>query len=187
MKNIIPTFYTSRLILRQVTENDFISYEKNFVDYNVIRFLTAAVPWPYPQDGVKEYLRTQILPNLGKDKWHWVITLKENPEEVIGVIDLYRKANPANRGFWLGHKYWGNGYMTEAVEPVMDYAFEELGFEKLTFANAVENTRSGRIKEKTGARLIKKEPAKFVDPAFTEHYIYELSKNDWVEFKNRKK
>jgi ribosomal-protein-alanine N-acetyltransferase len=71
--------------------------------------------------------------------------------------------------------------MTEAVEPITDYAFGQLGFEKLVFTNAVGNPRSGRVKEKMGARLVGRVPARFVDPAFTEHEIYELTKNEWIE------
>lgn len=59
----------------------------------------------------------------------------------------------------------------EAVEPIINYAFDELGFQTLVFANAVGNTRSRRIKEKTGACLIGVRPAKFVNPAYTEYEI----------------
>ena len=69
--------------------------------------------------------------------------------------------------------------MTEAVEPVMNYAFDGLGFTKLIFANAVGNRKSRRIKEKTGARLIDVRPAKFVNPAYTEHEVWELTKEEW--------
>ncbi len=86
-------------------------------------------------------------------------------------FELWRDGHPENRGFWLGRKFWGRGLMTEAVEPVTDYAFNELGFERLVFSNAAGNTRSARIKEKSGAHLRRVEPAKFVDPAYTEHEI----------------
>jgi [ribosomal protein S5]-alanine N-acetyltransferase len=45
----LPVFTTERLILREVTEADAPSYEKNFVDYEVISQLAATVPWPYPE------------------------------------------------------------------------------------------------------------------------------------------
>jgi hypothetical protein len=45
----LPVFTTERLILREVTEADASSYEKNFVDYEVISQLAATVPWPYPE------------------------------------------------------------------------------------------------------------------------------------------
>lgn len=176
---MLPAFETERLILREVTLDDSDSYEKNFADYDVIKNLSAGVPWPFPKGGTKEFLKSSILPNLGIDRWLWVILLKNNPNEVIGAVDLWREGTPEHRGFWLGKKYWGNGYMTEAVAPIMDYAFEDLGFEKLIFANAVGNIKSRRIKEKTGSTLLKVEPCSFVNPEFTEHEIWELTKENW--------
>jgi RimJ/RimL family protein N-acetyltransferase len=73
--------------------------------------------------------------------------------------------------------------MTEAVEPVMDYAFNELGFEILYFGNALGNTRSRRVKEKTGAKLIRIEAGKHIDPQLTEMEIWELKKENWFKFK----
>ena len=181
----IPTFRTPRLVLRELVEADAPSYEKYFVDYNVIRTLSAIVPWPYPKGGVQEYLKTQILPRQGLDKWAWAITLKDNPREVIGAVELWREGKPEHRGFWLAHKHWGKGYMTEAVRPVMDYAFNELGFERLVFTNAAGNRRSARVKEKTGAKLIGRGPARYVDPELTEQEVYELTKAAWNEFKEQ--
>jgi [ribosomal protein S5]-alanine N-acetyltransferase len=181
----VPIFQTPRLILRELVETDAPAYEKYFIDYKVIRSLAAAVPWPYPKGAALDFIKTQILPKQGNDKWVWAITLREDSSELIGVIDLWRECTPANRGFWLGQKFWGKGYMTEAVKPVMDYAFDHLGFEKLVFSNAVGNRRSARVKEKTGARLIERSLAKFVDPELTEREVYELTKDEWKSFRSR--
>jgi RimJ/RimL family protein N-acetyltransferase len=178
----VPQFETERLLLRGVTVDDAPSYQQNFADYEVIRNLASAVPWPFPENGVMEFLSKMIFPVQGKDVWMWGIFLKDNPMELIGVVHLWRAGKPENRGFWLARKHWGKGIMTEAVEPVMNYAFDELGFEKLVFANAVGNARSRRVKEKTGARLLYVESAKFVDPILTEHEVWELTKASWKEF-----
>ena len=98
---------------------------------------------------------------------------------MIGVIDIWRPGTPDNRGFWLGKQFWGRGIMSEALAPVMSYAFTRLGFEKMVFSNAVGNGRSRRIKEKAGARFLRCEPYAFVDPAYTEREIWELTKADW--------
>lgn len=177
----IPTFTTDRLILRGVTEANLADWQKHFDDYEVIRNLSHFVPWPYPKDGVETFFKNQIQPNQGNDRWLWGIFLKENPTELIGCVDLWRQGKPENRGFWLGKKFWKKGIMTEAVKPVMDYAFNELNFSSLVFANALGNQGSRRIKEKTGAKLLRVEPAKFVDPQFTEHEIWELKKEDWFK------
>ena len=76
--------------------------------------------------------------------------------------------------------------MTEAVEPVMNYAFEKLGFDRLVFSNALGNTKSRRIKEKTGASLVGTHPAQFVSPDYTEAETWELTKADWISFKSNK-
>jgi RimJ/RimL family protein N-acetyltransferase len=73
--------------------------------------------------------------------------------------------------------------MTEAVVPVMDYAFNDLGFEKLIFSNALENIKSRRIKEKTGATLVGLRSANFVDPKLKQAETWELSKENWIKFK----
>ncbi len=173
-------FETERLYLRGVTRQNIPAYERYFVDYDVISQLSAKVPWPYPREGVREFLERFIFPRQGKDRWLWGLFLKTNPDELIGSIDLWRPGTPENRGFWLGRQHWGKGLMTEAVAPVTDYAFKVLGFEKLVFSNAVGNTRSRRIKEKTGARLIAVAPAVFVNPQYTEQEVWELTQEEWL-------
>lgn len=184
-KTEFPTFRTDRLILREVTEADASIYETNFADYDVVSELNSAVPWPYPKGGVLEYIRIEIFPKQGKTAWVWGIVLKDKPNEIIGTIGLWREGSPENRGFWLAKKFWGQGIMTEAVTPVMNYAFDVLGFEKLTFANAAGNNRSRRIKEKTGARLIRLEPAEFVNPAYKQREVWELTKQEWHKLQSR--
>lgn len=180
---LVPTFHTQRLTLRELIESDAPAYQRYFVNYEVIRHLAASVPWPYPPDGVLSYIRSDILPHQGKDRWVWAITLRDHPEELIGAIELLREATPTNRGFWLGETFWGKGYMTEAVQPITDYAFEALGFESLIFGNAVGNQRSARIKEKSSARYLRTDPARYVDPALSQRELYELTKDTWIQSK----
>jgi ribosomal-protein-alanine N-acetyltransferase len=179
MIQIIPTLNTERLLLKAVTLEDAPAYRKHFVDYEVIQFLSSAVPWPYPDDGVEFFLNNLVLPRQGKDRWCFGIFLKTNPDELIGCVDLWREPVPENRGFWLGKQYWSQGIMSEAVRPVTDYAFDHLGFEKLYFTNAVGNKASRRVKEKSGATYIETRPAKFVSPEFTETELWELTKENW--------
>jgi RimJ/RimL family protein N-acetyltransferase len=75
--------------------------------------------------------------------------------------------------------------MTEAVLPITDYAFDSLGFERLFFSNAVGNQRSRRVKEKTGARFLRTEPANFVNPIYAGREVWELTKDEWRAFKSR--
>lgn len=182
----VPTFYTDRLILKAVSAQDTSSYKKYFVNYAVISQLSSSVPWPYPEDGVEWFLNNVILPNQGKDRWVWGIFLKENPDELIGVVDLWRKGVPEHRGFWLGEPFWGHGFMNEAVGPIADFAFNHLGFEELILSNALGNLKSRRIKEKAGAEMIGIRQANFVDPDLTQAETWRLTKDNWLKFSMKK-
>ena len=111
----VPSFNTKRLILKPLSLDDIPSYETHFIDYEVIRHLSAVVPWPYPRNGVSEFFQNVLLPPQGISRWSWGLFLNERPTEVIGCLELWRPGTPENRGFWLARKYWGRGLMTEAV------------------------------------------------------------------------
>ncbi|NJO54952.1 MAG: GNAT family N-acetyltransferase [Bacteroidales bacterium] len=179
---LIPTLTTERLVLRGVTEDDVEAYERHFVDYEVIRHLAATIPWPYPMDGVHAFIRDQVLPNQGRDRWTWGLHIK-GTEGLIGAVDLWREGRPENRGFWLGRPFWGRGYMSEAVVRITDFAFDDLGFDRLVFANAVGNRRSHDIKARTGATLVGVAPAKFVDPAYSQQEVWLLTKEQWQNWR----
>lgn len=176
----VKTFQTDRLILKEITDGDIPSYNKYFVDWEIIRNLSRRFTWPYPEGETKEFLN-EYFQHSGKDRWLWGIFLKLNSKELIGSVYLWRDGKPENRGFWLGQKFWNQGIMTEALIPITNYAFKELGFEKLTFANAVGNLASRRIKEKFGAKFVRTEPAQFVDPKLGHVEIWELSKEEWFK------
>lgn len=167
----IPTLNTQHLLLKGITLEHALSYQKHFVDYEVIRHLSTAVPWPYPENGIIDFINNFILPKQDKNRWFWGLFLKSNSNELIGGIDLWRDGIPENRGFWLGKQFWNRGIMTEATTAVNDYAFDSLAFEKLIFSNALGNQASRRVKEKTGAKFIRTEPALFVDPQYTEREL----------------
>lgn len=178
-----PKYLTKRLILKPPTIEDAAAYTKHFVDYDVIRHLSSAVPWPYPENGVEAYLRDKVIPSQGDGRWLWGIYLETRVDELIGAIELWTPGIPENRGFWLGSAHWGMGYMSEAVIPITDFAFEVVSLKKLIFSNALGNLRSRRIKEKTGARLIRIEKASFVDPMYRERELWELTKTNWSYYK----
>mgnify|MGYP000855398771 CR=1 FL=1 len=180
---MIPTFITSRLCVRPVCATDIPAWHRHFNCYEIIGELASSVPWPFPADGTEQFVRNKILPNQGHDRWTWAICLKELPNELIGVIDLWREGSPENRGFWLAREFWGRGYMSEATYPVTDFAFQDLGFEKLIFNNALGNDKSRRVKERVGATHIGTVPKLFVNPDYTQAEIWELTRQNWERYK----
>src|SRR5690349_13153207 len=118
---------TARLRLRPLEYSDALRIQALFDSPNVLRYMNAAIPWPYPEDGAMQHLRA-VLPRMeAGEEYYWAIGLRESDEGLIGVIGLTPASDEDHRGFWLGEPYWGQGYMREAVRAVNDCAFDELG------------------------------------------------------------
>jgi RimJ/RimL family protein N-acetyltransferase len=111
------------------------------------------------------------------EQWHWSLRLKTDPVHMIGGISLM-KTEDENRGFWIGVPWQRQGLMTEAVEVVTDYWFNELGFPVLRVPKAVPNTASRRISEKTGMRVVALEERDFVSGRFPAE-IWEITAEEW--------
>lgn len=184
---VTPILQTQRLILRPVSLEDAPAIQKHFNNWNIIKRLSTAVPWPYPDDGAETFIRENVLPRVGSGKAHvWGIIPKDGPDEVCGIID-YREENQAdggNRGFWLSEDLWGRGLMTEAVTAVQDYLFFELGIEKLQVVNAMDNVGSHRVKEKTGAEFVKYGTLPH-NSGEDRSEIWVVTKDRWKELRGR--
>jgi [ribosomal protein S5]-alanine N-acetyltransferase len=115
------------------------------------------VPWPYPADGARTYIRDIALPAMERrELWQWTLRLKTAPHQVIGSVTLSTQPDN-NRGFWIGAPWQGRGLMSEAVEVVTDYWFDILKFPRLRVPKAVPNVASRRISEKQGMRVVGRE------------------------------
>lgn len=148
-----PVLQTPRLILRPVILEDAPAIQKHFNNWQIIRYLSLQVPWPYPENGAETFLKDNVLPRIETGDTHcWVIVEQSGGEEAIGLIDFRKtKNNDGNRGFWIAQDYHGRGYMSEAVDAVNDFIFNALGLSSYEVCNVIGNIASRRVKEKTGA------------------------------------
>lgn len=54
-----------------------------------MKYLTAAIPWPFPQGKAFAQYRDVILPAFERgEEWHWSMRLKDAPDRMIGKISL---------------------------------------------------------------------------------------------------
>lgn len=175
---MIPPLETPRLRLRPLDLADADQVQQIFPQWEIVRYLNAVVPWPYPPDGALTYIRDRALPAMARgDEWHWTLRLKVQPEAIIGAIALIRGENE-NRGFWIAPPHRSQGLMTEAVAAVNDYWFDVLGFQSLRAPKAVANAASRRISEKTGMRLIALEERDLVSGRLPSE-VWEINADEW--------
>jgi RimJ/RimL family protein N-acetyltransferase len=175
-----PTLYTERLILRPLQLADAEAVQREFPHWDVVRYLNAAVPWPYPEDAALAYLRDIALPAVAAGKeWAWTIRLKSAPEQLIGKISLMDQPDN-HRGFWLAPAWQGQGLMTEACAVVTDYWFNVLQRPVMRVPKAAPNIGSRKLSESAGMRLIRTDEGDFVGGRFPRE-LWEITREEWQQ------
>ncbi|HEY3887950.1 MAG TPA: GNAT family N-acetyltransferase [Caulobacteraceae bacterium] len=176
-----PVLHTARLTLRPCRLEDTSVIQRRFPQWEIIRYLSDGVPWPYPDDGAATNMVETLEEMAAGKKMIWAITLKGADDELIGRIDLWPDdgVSRTQRGFWLDPEFWGKGLMTEAAERVTEYAFTALGWRHLWLRNGEVNRASYRVKEKQGARVVDRVPAKFVSGEMMS-VVWYLEADDWL-------
>ncbi len=145
------TLETPRLILRQFTAEDAQAMYENWAsDPEVTRFLT----WPtHSSVEVSRAVLAEWESRYAKDDYYsWAIVLKDLGEPIgsIGVGSKDDRVRKAEIGYCIGKAWWHQGIMTEALQAVMDFLFDEVGMLRLEARHDSPNPNSGAVMRKCG-------------------------------------
>ncbi|MFB6270965.1 MAG: GNAT family N-acetyltransferase, partial [Halobacterium sp.] len=84
--------------------------------------------------------------------------------------------------YWIHPDHRGNGYVTEATELFLDYAFRECGFHKVTARVLESNEASAGTLEKLGfVREGTRRESSIVDGEYEDMYTYGLLAREWLD------
>lgn len=144
---------TERLILRRLTEADAEAMFRNWAsDPEVTRFLT----WPTHKDvNVTKYVIGTWLPQYEKnDYYHWAVTLKENGDEPIGTIHglVNEDLEQITVGYCLGRAWWHRGIMSETLQAVIRFFFDQVGANSICSYHDPNNPHSGMVMKHCGMK-----------------------------------
>lgn len=139
---------TERLLLRVPVIEDAAPILESYArDPEVTRYLT----WK-PMQSLEESekaVRSRI------EGWHkgfsfsWTLLLKQDGA-LAGTVSLRPQGPRLNVGFIVARPYWGRGYTTEAVRPVVQWALAQPGVYRVGAVCDTENLASARVLEKIG-------------------------------------
>jgi RimJ/RimL family protein N-acetyltransferase len=175
---MLPLLETPRLYLHPLELADAAEVQILFPQWEIVRYLTRQVPWPYPPDGAYRYYHDFALPAVERgDAWHWTLRLKNNPLQVIGSISLMR-GETDNRGFWLGLQWQKQGLMSEACEAATDYWFNALMFPIIRVHKAIANEASRQISAKQRMRIVATEEREYVSGRLLSE-LWEITADEW--------
>jgi len=140
----IPVLETKRLALRAPRLEDAKTVATLANDRRIAEN-TARIPHPYKVADAESFIS-----GAGKaGEAAFLITLRD--KTVIGACGLvFQYEATPELGYWLGVDFWGQGYATEALHALIDYAFADLAHEALQAGARVTNPASRRVLEKCG-------------------------------------
>jgi len=103
-------------------------------------------------DDALEVLRQDLESDAKGNSMCWAVTLK-GQDEMIGKCILFQFSQANHRaeiGFILDRNYWRQGFMRQALEAVIDFAFTTLQLHRIEADVDPENTGSLGVLEKLG-------------------------------------
>lgn len=175
-----PKLETERLILREILPSDYQAIYAIRSDYEVTRYNIGGA-----YTSVEQAKRLIISM---QDEFHietairWGISLKAD-ERVIGMVG-YNYWNLTDHrgsvGFDLLQSQWRKGIMSEALEAVIRFGFEEMNLNRIEADASIYNKASMAILGKMGFMQegIQREQY-YEDNAYHDLVLFALLKREW--------
>jgi RimJ/RimL family protein N-acetyltransferase len=184
---------TPRLIIRNWEERDRDLFFRINSDEQVMEFFgfrrdrTEA-------DALFDRLRSEI-----DDKGYGFAAVEITATgECVGFVGVRKTTDlepllPAGTveiGWRLAPEFWGKGYVTEAAEALLAFAFEKLRLDEIVSFAVWNNHRSTAVMERIGMR--RDSSGDFDHPSvpdshphLKQHVLYRLRRQDWEQQKGR--
>lgn len=173
-------FKSQRLGFRNWTENDLTELSKLNADLEVMEHFPKTLTEKESAGLIRRFQN-----HYDKNGYNYFATEILDTGEFIGFIGLaYQEYEteftPATDIGWrLKRSAWGKGYATEGAKRCLEFAFSELGLEKVVSTCTIGNKNSEKVMKKIG--MSKK--GEFNHPKLKEYPEYE--KCIWYELENK--
>lgn len=145
---------TDRLILRRFARRDTVALD-NAVKASLAD-LNQWLPWArtdYESSDAVAFIRDSLQAWKEDRAWDYTIRYKDDPSRHLGNISIWtvsKLGKIAEIGYWVRSDETTKGICTEASRRLIQEAFNNFGFHKVTLRIAVGNHASDRVAEKLG-------------------------------------
>lgn len=147
-------FETKRLIIRDYENSDFEAYYRLKSDAATMYYLQD-IQFFSQEEAEKDF--ANVLSDLkeGNRKFYFFHIEDRVTKEQIGSIGYtVVKGTPIGKivhmGYFTYPKYWNNGYVTEALQRILEFAFCENNVYRVTTGCLAENIGSEKVMLKCG-------------------------------------
>lgn len=149
----LPIIETERLLLRKITLNDasdMFEYASNpeVSEYTMWSTHTSI-------EDTKYFLKSLTKMYKRKELVDWGIVHKAEKKFIgtCGYVEWSMTHSRAEIGYALSARYWREGYMSEAVNAIIEFGFREMLLNRIVGRCEVNNVASARVMEKVGMQL----------------------------------
>lgn len=177
----METLETKRLVLRDWSEEDY----EDLYEYARDKRVGPNAGWRIHKNREES---KSILKMFIRNKDCYAIVLKSQ-NKVIGSIGLHNRIpddslknlNQREIGYVLNPKYWGNGYIPEAVNTLIEHGFKNLQLDLIWCCHYNFNYNSKRVIEKCNFKYKFNKDVKLylLDNKIVNCLYYNISKNDY--------
>lgn len=170
---------TERLILREMTQADFPDLCEILQDSRVM----YAYEGSFTDREVQEWLEKQLA-RYQKDGIGLWAAVEQATGKIAGQVGLTWQDADGKQvlevGYLLKYRFWHKGFASEAAKGCMDYAFQQMGADKVYSIIRDTNTASQNVARRNGMK-----------PEFTfvkhyrgidmPHIVFSISKEDFYK------
>jgi RimJ/RimL family protein N-acetyltransferase len=146
-----PPLATADIVLRCPTADDIPWITTACSDRELSRYIPA-IPYPYSQSDARAFVQRAVRGWAEGSGGTFVIADAPTGEGsgTIGLQLFPSDTGLAEVGYWLRREARGRGAATTAVRLVSNWAFEQLGIQRMSLMTAPENVASQRVAERAG-------------------------------------
>ncbi len=134
--------------IRSWSSGDEESLVRQANNYKIWRNVRDRFPHPYTMEDARAWIE---YASIEEPKTNFAIVVDGAAVGGIGLVfqtDIYHRS--AEIGYWLGEEFWGRGIMSEAVQGLAEWAFDNFDLSRI-YAGVLEwNPASMRVLEKAG-------------------------------------
>jgi RimJ/RimL family protein N-acetyltransferase len=175
-----PPVATSRLVLREITEDDLSDHVRLFSNPDVVRYLYDPI---MSAGELRAHLSRRLWRGI-PDEGAWCNLAVEHQGVYVGEVGL-GTLSTQHRCFEVGYvvlpEFQGLGFATEATRAMIDVAFRDLGAHRVIARLDARNDPSRHVLERLGLRreahLVANE---FVKGEWCDELIFAVLDDEWV-------
>ncbi|MEO0545080.1 MAG: GNAT family N-acetyltransferase [Pseudomonadota bacterium] len=177
-----PVLSTERLVLRPPVREDAEDLAI-IANAREIAEMTRRMPHPYGLDDANAFI--DQIESGGVEGHIYAVTLADTGH-LIGMTSVERRQSQdaLEVGYWLGKKWWGNGYASEACTAVVDLAFRVTGADVIFATSRPINLASRQVLMKQGFEFVGRDEVGTLAAGRVQIDRYRLSRSGWLDNKS---